>query len=114
MVSESSLSPRQQRAPAPRYWTERSYSKIQRANLDGSGTENLLKGATTPAVQDPFGIALDVAAGKMYWTDPGTAKIHRASLDGTRVEELATTEQLQRPATASCLLDGMEGRRNSV
>jgi hypothetical protein len=68
------------------YWTDSFTGKIQRANLDGTGVEDLVTG-----LFDPFGIALDVAAGKMYWTDSGTDKIQRANLDGTGVEDLVTT-----------------------
>jgi hypothetical protein len=39
-------------------------------------------------LEDPAGIALDVAGGKMYWTDFGTDRIHRANLDGSGVEGL--------------------------
>ena len=35
-----------------------------------------------------YGIALDVAGGKMYWTDWRTDKIRRANLDGSAVEDL--------------------------
>jgi len=38
----------------------------------------------------PFGIALDLGAGKMYWTDAFTDKIQRANLDGSDVEDLVT------------------------
>ena len=39
----------------------------------------------------PWGIALDVAGGKMYWTDAGSDKIQRANLDGSGVEDLIIT-----------------------
>jgi hypothetical protein len=39
----------------------------------------------------PWGIALDVAGGKMCWTDAGNSKIQRANLDGTGVEDLIIT-----------------------
>jgi hypothetical protein len=67
------------------YWTDSFTAKIQRANLDGTSIEDLVTGLV-----DPFGIALDVAAGKMYWTDVGTGKIQRANLDGSSVEDLVT------------------------
>jgi outer membrane protein assembly factor BamB len=66
------------------YWTNGGIPKIQRANLDGSGIEDLVTGGF------PFGLALDVAGGKMYWTDTVTHKIQRANLDGSRIEELVT------------------------
>ncbi|MBI4553738.1 MAG: hypothetical protein HY710_15845, partial [Candidatus Latescibacteria bacterium] len=73
------------------YWTHINdpsgpgFNEIERANLDGTGLEEVLTGLT-----EPVGIALDVAAGKMYWTDDSDSKIRRANLDGTGVEELVT------------------------
>jgi low density lipoprotein receptor-related protein 5/6 len=69
------------------YWTDQiSAKKIRRANLDGTGVEDLV----TTGLFFPTGIALDVAGGKMYWTDFGTNRIHRANLDGTNVENVVT------------------------
>lgn len=70
------------------YWTDRGSSKIQRANLDGSGAEDLV----VTSVIEPISIALDVVGGKMYWTEasPGDFMILRANLDGTNVEFLVT------------------------
>jgi len=51
--------------------------KIWRMNLDGSGLEAIVNGLT-----DPYGIALDVAAGKVYWTDDA-GNVSRSNLDGT-------------------------------
>lgn len=69
------------------YWTEFSPDVIRRANLDGTGVEDLVVSGLTHAA----GIALDLAAGKMYWTDGSNenlAKIQRANLNGTLVETL--------------------------
>ncbi len=66
------------------YWTNGGTHKVQRANLDGSGLEDLVTGL------NPEGIALDVAGGKMYWTDPVTGKIQRANLDGSGIKDLVT------------------------
>jgi hypothetical protein len=60
------------------------YPNIRRANLDGSGVENLL-------FLDAADIALDVAGGKMYWLDAGTDKLMRANLDGSSIQDLGTT-----------------------
>ena len=71
------------------YWTDHSAGKIQRANLDGSGIEDLVTG-----LSGPRDIALDVARGKMYWAEDGVGncaggcKIQRANLDGSSVEDL--------------------------
>ena len=43
------------------YWTDEETGKIQRANLDGSGVEDLV----ASGLSNPFGIALDVAGGRM-------------------------------------------------
>ena len=52
------------------YWTEMNLRKTQRANLGGSGVEDLI----TSGLVGPTGIALDLSAGKIYWTDAGTEK----------------------------------------
>jgi hypothetical protein len=67
------------------YWTDSGTQKIQRANLDGTGVEDLLTGLV-----DLSGLALDVGGGKMYWTSFTVQKIQRANLDGTGVEDLLT------------------------
>jgi len=69
------------------YWTDTSADKIQRANLDGTGVEDLV----ATGLSSPYDIALDVTGGKIYWTDYGTDKIQRANLDGTVIEDLITT-----------------------
>lgn len=68
------------------YWTEAGGHKIRRANLDGTGVQDLV----TTGVVNPHGIALDLGSGKMYWTDFGTGKIQRANLDGSGAEDLMT------------------------
>ncbi len=67
------------------YWTDAWTGKIQRANLDGSGVEDLIMPGGAP-----FGLALDPGAGKMYWTGFELNKIQRANLDGSGVEYLVT------------------------
>jgi hypothetical protein len=70
------------------YWTDIGTSKIQRANLDGSGVEDLV----TTGAKEPVRIALDLARGKIYWTEgsPADFMISRANLDGTGGEFLIT------------------------
>ena len=70
------------------YWTDTGTSKIQRADLSGSGIEDLV----TTGVILPIDIALDTAGGKMYWTEasPADFNISRAELDGSNVEPLIT------------------------
>ena len=75
------------------YWADRTLGKIQGANLDGTGVENLVIG-----LSNSYGMALDMSSGKIYWGDYGTGKIQRtsiltgktqrANLDGTDVEDL--------------------------
>ena len=64
----------------------RGTHKIQRANLDGTNVQDIVTG-----LDEPIGIALDVAGGKIYWTDEGTHKIQRANLDGTNVQDIVVT-----------------------
>ncbi len=58
--------------------------KIQRANLDGSKVEDLVRG-----LRGPHGIALDMIGQKLYWTADGN-KIQRANLNGNNVEDVVT------------------------
>ena len=69
------------------YWTDWGTDRIQRANLDGSGVEDVVVGG---GLDGPDGLALDAAGGKMYWTDAGASRIQRANLDGSSVENLVT------------------------
>ncbi len=73
----------------PIYWTDRGTHKIQRMNLDGTSTEDLI----TIDIGILGGIALDVAGGKMYWTDWGfPSGIQCANLDGSNVQTLVDTD----------------------
>ncbi len=60
--------------------------KIQRANLDGSGLEDVV----TAIRNGPVGLGVDHAGGKIYWAkfnfDEEPARIQRANLDGSDVE----------------------------
>ena len=70
------------------YWTDfGTPDRIQRADLDGANVEDVV----TRGLGTPFGLAIDVSAGKMYWTDDGTNKIRRADLDGANAEDLITS-----------------------
>lgn len=64
------------------YWLE--YMRVRRANLDGTGAEDLV----VSGLSNPSSIALDQLAGKVYWTDYGSSRISRANLDGSNVETL--------------------------
>ena len=65
------------------YWADSDAGKIQRANLDGSEVQTIVSG-----LEDPEGIAVDAAGGKIYWTEWG--KTQRANLDGSQIESLGT------------------------
>lgn len=67
------------------YWAATNDNKIQRANLDGTGVEDVVTGLSGPEF-----IALDLDNSKVYWTEPGAGKIRRANLDGTEVEDSVT------------------------
>src|SRR6185503_16680148 len=51
---------------------------VQRANLDGTGLEPLI----TTGIQHPFGLALDLGAGKIFFVDDDLDAVFSASLDG--------------------------------
>jgi hypothetical protein len=76
------------------FFTDTNASVIATANLNGTGKQIVLDDFG----QEPLGIALDVAGGKMYWTDREGVK--RANLDGSG-SELLTKE----PARGFCALD---------
>ena len=70
------------------YWTETTEAsgRIRRANLNGSGVQNVATGLVPP-------LSLTVANGKIYWTEGTTenaGKLHCANLDGTNSELLET------------------------
>jgi len=67
------------------YWADAQTGKIQRANLDGSGLEDIVTN-----LDNPHGIAVDPLAGKVYWSDFGSNKIQRANLDGSVLEDLVS------------------------
>lgn len=66
------------------YWTDTSAGKVQRANLDGSGLEDLATGTA------PYGLALDLQRGLMYWSDATEGKILSANLDGSDRKEVVS------------------------
>lgn len=75
-------------AGAKIYWAEQGDgdTRIRRANLDGTGVENLV----TSGLESTTEIELDIAAGKMYWADHGTSRVQRSNLDGSDVEDIVT------------------------
>ena len=95
------------------YWvvhsTANNANKVQRANLDGTGVEDLvIIGRGNFPNQDsggPRGIALDLSRRKMYWSHAGAhegaGKIQRANLDGSNIEDIIT----ELPGTSGLTLD---------
>ena len=74
------------------YWTNILARKIQRANLDGTGVQDVL---TAGPHAQMYGIALDIAGGLMYWVerfgDAGDkVRIRRARSDGSNPEDVVT------------------------
>jgi len=63
------------------YWTDFFAGRIKCANMDGSGMVDLITG-----LDHPWGIALDIAGGKIYFS--ANDKIQRANLDGSGIEDL--------------------------
>ena len=58
------------------YWVEPT--KIRRANLDGTGVQDMVAG-----ISNGTGIALDLTNNYFYWAETGNDMIRRADLDGT-------------------------------
>lgn len=61
---------------------------IGRANLDGTGVEELP--INIPFDDYPVDLAIDSAEGKLYWTNSPAQKIQRANLDGSDIEDVVT------------------------
>lgn len=77
------------------YWTDDDAGELNRANLDGSGSETVVSGLGTPR-----GLKLDLANRMAYWTVDrfsSTDKIQRVNLDGSPVVEDLLASGLQGP-----------------
>jgi hypothetical protein len=62
--------------------------RIGRANLDGTGIEELP--IDVPFDDYPVDLAIDSAAGKLYWTNSPAGAIQRSNLDGSDIEDVVT------------------------
>ncbi|KAL5008778.1 hypothetical protein ScPMuIL_014359 [Solemya velum] len=60
------------------YWTDAAGGMIGRSNLDGTDSETIVSGLSSPE-----GIAIDWVSKTIYWTDSGLDAISVAHLDGT-------------------------------
>jgi sugar lactone lactonase YvrE len=69
------------------YWCDSDLFKISRANLDGTGQEDLV----TSGLQFPTAVALDLVHQKLYWGDQTAEEIHRCNLDGSNQEFIVST-----------------------
>ncbi|KDR08547.1 Low-density lipoprotein receptor-related protein 6 [Zootermopsis nevadensis] len=74
------------------YWTDDEARALQRAQLDGSGQENLI----VTEVEHPDGVAVDWVARNLYWTDTGTDRIEVARLTGAS-RKVLINEDLYEP-----------------
>ncbi len=72
------------------YWADVNNLVIRRANLDGSGQEDLLT-LTGNGEDLPFPSALALHGGKFYWGDQTLGTMNRANLDGSDPEVLFST-----------------------
>ncbi len=71
------------RVGAKLYWT--IGNKIQRANLDGTGVEDVISSGLTAVLT----VAVDSVARKLYWIDHGGAgSLKRSDLTGANIETL--------------------------
>ncbi len=73
------------------YWGNVLGTPISFANLDGSGGGNLAATGATP--NEPWGVTIDSAAGRIYWANnaSNTIPISYANLDGSGGGNLTTT-----------------------
>lgn len=69
------------------YWSDREGRRVSRANIDGSGVEDLVVNPYAPdTLNEPVGVAARPESGLLYWTQKGPHKggrgrIFRAGLE---------------------------------
>lgn len=90
------------------YWTSGTPydppARVHRADLDGSEAEILIDDHPLIHGDALYGLALDVAGGKLYFTDYSWGDVYRADLDGTSLEDLGVPGDL--PAGIALDLEG--------
>jgi sugar lactone lactonase YvrE len=84
------------------YWSDAGKHVIRRAELDGSGVEDIIVLGNHTF---PRGLAIDQLTSKVYWAEMGSHRIMRASLDGADVETVVTTYK----GPDGLALDGVNG-----
>ena len=73
------------------YWADVNDLMIRRANLDGTGQEDLIDLPGGKELPFPSAVAVDSAGGKLYWGDQTLGTLNRANLDGSGQELLLST-----------------------
>jgi hypothetical protein len=91
------------------YWTETGGTTIRRANLDGSGAEDVVTGLDGPKT-----VAVDPSGGKVYWIEGDGSNdalasdiMRRADLDGANLETIIASVS---PATRDLEVDPARGK----
>ena len=77
MISKS----RERRSTGPDYSSNQFSDEVRAGNLDGSGAAQTLFSAE----DNPIGVAVDPAAGKIYWTDLNAGAVRVGPLGGSTV-----------------------------
>lgn len=73
------------------FWSDWGNNKIQSANIDGTGVQDLVTGLSSAKGN----VAIDTENNKVFWIDRGTGFLQKANLDGSNVE-IFTSEPGQR------------------
>ncbi|XP_060590191.1 low-density lipoprotein receptor-related protein 4-like [Ruditapes philippinarum] len=75
------------------FWTDLTYNHISMAKKDGMYPSVIIEN-----LDQPFGIAVHPARGKLYWTEQGeTSMIFEASMDGSSKRPLVNESQVGTP-----------------
>ena len=73
------------------YYDEEYTPALMRANLDGTGAEEVYKNPDALVGKSRiYGITIDYDSNKLYWSNRDAGEIYRANLDGTAREVLKT------------------------
>jgi low density lipoprotein receptor-related protein 5/6 len=90
------------------YWIEADPDRVRRADLDGSNVEGLV--SLPPSFgYGPWGISLDLVAGKMYWASANldaASEIGRANLDGSEQEIVLVLDSFRPALSLAVVPDG--------
>ncbi|KAG5839924.1 hypothetical protein ANANG_G00210400 [Anguilla anguilla] len=85
------------------FWSDVTLDRIARANLNGSGVEEVV----STGLESPGGLAIDWIHDKLYWTDSGTSRIEVANLDGTH-RKVLLWQSMEKPRAIA--LHPIEGK----